>query len=584
VAATPNVPIHEYQAIIVGAGGAGLWAALELARDGVKSAVLTKLYPTRSHTGAAQGGICAALGNQEEDHWEWHMFDTVKGGDYLVDQDAAEILAKEAIETVIELEHMGLPFNRTADGKIDQRRFGGHTRNYGEGPVRRSCFAADRTGHMILQTLYQQCIKHGVEFYDEYHVVDVVIEDGVTRGVVGYRIADGELHLFRAAAVMFATGGFGRMYRITSNAFSLTGDGCALVYRHGVPLEDMEFFQFHPTGIPELGILLSEAARGEGGYLRNDTGERFMERYAPTLMELAPRDMVSRAMETEIRAGRGIGGKDFVHLDLRHLGKKVIDEKLPDITEFSRVYQGIEPITQLVPVRPTAHYGMGGIPTDLESRVVIDEQNTVLPGMYAAGECACVSVHGANRLGTNSLIDILVFGRRAGRSMATDVRAANGELPEMPAGAAEPVRDELETIRSRQRGESAQHIRLELAAAMMDDCGVFRTGATLESMTHCLRELRARYANVAIDDKGRVFNTDLLETREVGYLLDCAEATVAGALARQESRGAHFREDFPERNDADWLKHTLAYQAEGGPDIRFKPVTITRFQPKPRTY
>ncbi len=578
-----TTPVHDYQAVIVGAGGAGLWAALELARNGIKSAVLTKLYPTRSHTGAAQGGICAALGNQEEDHWEWHMFDTVKGGDYLVDQDAAEILAREAIETVIELEHMGLPFNRTADGKIDQRRFGGHTRNYGEAPVRRACFAADRTGHMILQTLYQQCIKHGVEFYDEYHVVDVVVEDGITRGVVGYRIADGELHLFRAAAVMFATGGFGRMFRVTSNAYSLTGDGVALAYRRGVPLEDMEFFQFHPTGIPELGILLSEAARGEGAYLVNDSGERFMERYAPTLMELAPRDMVSRAMEREIRAGRGIGGKDFVHMDLRHLGKKVIDEKLPDITEFSRVYQGIEPITQLVPVRPTAHYAMGGIPTDLESRVVIDEHNNVLPGMYAAGECACVSVHGANRLGTNSLIDILVFGRRAGRSMTSDVRAA-GEIPKMPAGAAEPVRAELETMRTRKRGESAQHIRIELGAHMMDDCGVFRTRQTLESMTHCLRELRERYANVAVDDKGRVFNTDLLEAREVGYLLDCAEASVAGALVREESRGAHSREDFPERNDTDWLKHTLAYRAEGGPDIRFKPVTITKFQPKPRTY
>ena len=578
-----TTPVHDYQAVIVGAGGAGLWAALELARNGIKSAVLTKLYPTRSHTGAAQGGICAALGNQEEDHWEWHMFDTVKGGDYLVDQDAAEILAREAIETVIELEHMGLPFNRTADGKIDQRRFGGHTRNYGEAPVRRACFAADRTGHMILQTIYQQCIKHGVEFYDEYHVVDVVVEDGITRGVVGYRIADGELHLFRAAAVMFATGGFGRMFRVTSNAYSLTGDGVALAYRRGVPLEDMEFFQFHPTGIPELGILLSEAARGEGAYLVNDSGERFMERYAPTLMELAPRDMVSRAMEREIRAGRGIGGKDFVHMDLRHLGKKVIDEKLPDITEFSRVYQGIEPITQLVPVRPTAHYAMGGIPTDLESRVVIDEHNNVLPGMYAAGECACVSVHGANRLGTNSLIDILVFGRRAGRSMTSDVRAA-GEIPKMPAGAAEPVRAELETMRTRKRGESAQHIRIELGAHMMDDCGVFRTRQTLESMTHCLRELRERYANVAVDDKGRVFNTDLLEAREVGYLLDCAEASVAGALVREESRGAHSREDFPERNDTDWLKHTLAYRAEGGPDIRFKPVTITKFQPKPRTY
>ncbi len=584
IAGHPAATVHEYQAVIVGAGGAGLWAALELARDGVKTAVLTKLYPTRSHTGAAQGGICAALGNQEEDHPEWHMYDTVKGGDYLVDQDAAEILAREAIDTVIELEHMGLPFNRTAEGKIDQRRFGGHTRNFGEAPVRRACYAADRTGHMILQTLYQQCIKHGVEFFDEYHVVDVVIEDGVTRGVVAYRIADGELHVFRSAAVMFATGGFGRMFRITSNAFSLTGDGCALAYRRGVPLEDMEFYQFHPTGIVGIGILLSEAARGEGAVLRNDSGERFMERYAPTLLDLAPRDMVARAMYMEIREGRGIGGKDYLHLDLTHLGKKVIDEKLPDITEFARVYQGVEPITQPVRVTPTAHYAMGGIPTNLEARVLADEQGNLLPGMYAAGECACVSVHGANRLGTNSLLDILVFGRRAGLSIAEDVRAANGELPALPAGAEEPVRAEIEALRSRRRGENAQHIRLELASEMMDNCGVFRTRATLEAMTFKLRELRGRYADIAIHDKGRVFNTELLEAREVGYLLDCAEASVAGALAREESRGAHFREDFPERNDTDWLQHTLAFRAEGGPDLRYKPVTITRFQPKPRTY
>ena len=579
-----NPPVHDYQAVIVGAGGGGLWDALELARNNIKTAVLTKLYPTRSHTGAAQGGICAALGNLEEDNPEWHMYDTVKGGDYLVDQDAADILAREAVETVIALEHMGLPFNRTPDGKIDQRRFGGHTRNFGEAPVRRACFAADRTGHMILQTLYQQCIKHGVEFYDEYHVVDLLVEDGTARGVVGYRIADGELHVFRSRAVMFATGGFGRMFRITSNAFSLTGDGCALAYRRGVPLEDMEFFQFHPTGIVGIGILLSEAARGEGGILRNDAGERFMERYAPTMLDLAPRDMVSRAIYMEIREGRGIGGKDYVHLDLTHLGRKVIDEKLPDITEFARVYQGIEPITQPVPIQPTAHYAMGGIPTDVEARVVIDEKNTVMPGLYAAGECACVSVHGANRLGTNSLLDILVFGRRAGRSMTADVRAAGDELPELPARAHEPVLAEIEGLRGRRRGENAQQIRLQLAAAMMDRCGVFRTRETLEKLTHELRDLRARYASVAVHDTGRIFNTDLLEAREVGYLLDCAEATVAGALARTESRGAHFREDFPERNDGDWLKHSLIYQAEGGPDLRYKPVTITRFQPKPRTY
>jgi succinate dehydrogenase / fumarate reductase, flavoprotein subunit len=579
-------PVHDYPAVIVGAGGAGLYAALELARSGVKTAVLSKLYPTRSHTGAAQGGICAALGNQEEDHPDWHMYDTVKGGDYLVDQDAAEILTREAIETVIELEHMGLPFNRTPDGKIDQRRFGGHTRNFGEAAVRRACFAADRTGHMILQTLYQQCIKHGVEFFDEYHVVDLVRDEGVggiTRGVVAYRIADGELHIFRSSAVMFATGGFGRMFKITSNAFALTGDGVAMCYRRGVPAQDMEFYQFHPTGIVGIGILLSEAARGEGGILRNDKGERFMERYAPTLLDLAPRDMVSRAMYMEIREGRGIGGKDYLHLDLTHLGKKVIDEKLPDITEFARVYQGVEPITQPVPIQPTAHYAMGGIPTNTDARVVGDEKNSVVPGLYAAGECACVSVHGANRLGTNSLVDILVFGRRAGLSITQDL-ASSGELPSLPADAHEPVETELEQMRTRPRGENAHKIRLELAAAMMDRCGVFRTNDGLAELSLEVRDLKSRYATVRVNDRGKVFNTDLLEAREVGYLLDCAEATVAAALARTESRGAHFREDFPERNDTDWLVHSLAYREEGGPDLRYKPVTITRFEPKPRTY
>ncbi len=578
----PERQVHEFPAVIVGAGGAGLWAALELAREGIDTAVLTKLYPTRSHTGAAQGGICAALGNHEEDHWEWHMFDTVKGGDYLVDQDAAEVLAREAIETVLELEHMGLPFNRTPDGKIDQRRFGGHTRNFGEAPVRRSCFAADRTGHMILQTLYQQCIKFGVRFFDEYHVVDLIIEGGETRGVVAYRIADGEMHVFRSPAVLLATGGFGRMFRITSNAHALTGDGPALAYRHGIPLEDMEFYQFHPTGIVGIGILLSEAARGEGGYLRNDAGERFMEKYAPKLMELGPRDVISRAMYLEVREGRGIGGGDYVHLDLTHLGRAVIEAKLPDITEFARVYQGIEPITQPVPVQPTAHYAMGGIPTDVMARVVIDEKNTALPGLYAAGECACVSVHGANRLGTNSLIDILVFGRRAGRDMARHVRR-NG-VPDVPADVAEPVRAELEALRTRPVGENPNHIRAELASVMMDECGVFRTGTSLVRAYNVVCDLKDRYRRAQVQDRGRVFNTDLLEARELGYLLDCAEATVMSAMARTESRGGHYREDYPQRDDTEWLQHSLAYRTEGRPEMRYKPVSITHFEPKPRTY
>ena len=580
---------YPFDAVVVGGGGAGLWAALELAREGVNTAVLSKLYPTRSHTGTAQGGVCAALGNLEEDHWEWHMFDTVKGGDYLVDQDAAEVLAREAIETVIELEHMGLPFNRTPDGKIDQRRFGGHTSNYGEAPVRRACFAADRTGHMILQTLYQQCIKHGVKFFDEYGVVDLLFEGGEpgsggrAAGVVAHRLADGQLHTFRAKAVLLATGGFGRMFRITSNAHSLTGDGVALCYRHGIPIQDMEFFQFHPTGIVGIGILLSEAARGEGGTLLNDKGERFMKDYAPKLMELAPRDMVSRAMYQEIRAGRGIGGKDYLYLDVRHLGRKVIEEKLPDITDFARIYQGVEPLKEPVPVQPTAHYAMGGIPTNVASEVVRDDKGTVVPGLFAAGECACVSVHGANRLGTNSLVDLLVFGRRAGRQMARYAGGVERPLPIADAG--EPVRAEMEAIRVREAGgESVAVIRKELQDVMMDNVGVYRDATLLTAALAKVKELLARYERISITDCGTVFNTELIEARELGYLLDIAHVTVVSALARTESRGAHSREDYPERDDKKWLKHTLAYRGKDGPSLRYKSVSITRFEPKPRTY
>src|SRR5215204_4809199 len=427
---------HQYDVVIVGAGGAGMRAALE-ASTRSRTAVLTKLYPTRSHTGAAQGGMCAALANVEEDNWEWHTFDTVKGGDYLADQDAVEIMCKEAIDAVLDLEKMGMPFNRTPEGRIDQRRFGGHTRDHGKAPVRRACYAADRTGHMILQTLYQNCVRLGINFFNEYYVLDLVMTevDGVEQpsGVVAYDLATGELHVFQAKAVVFATGGFGKIYKTTSNAHTLTGDGVGIIWRKGLPLEDMEFYQFHPTGLAGLGILLTEGARGEGGILRNDAGERFMERYAPTIKDLAPRDMVRRAIYTEVRQGRGCGPhKDYVLLDLTHIPADQLESKLPDITEFSRTYLGIDPVVEPVPIYPTAHYAMGGIPTDVDARALRDNKR-VVPGLFSAGEAACVSVHGANRLGTNSLLDINVFGRRAGIAAADYATTAPFiELPDSP--------------------------------------------------------------------------------------------------------------------------------------------------------
>jgi succinate dehydrogenase / fumarate reductase, flavoprotein subunit len=571
---------QKYDAVIVGAGGAGLMAALQLSHGRV--AVISKLYPVRSHTGAAQGGIGAALGNLEEDHWEWHMFDTVKGGDYLVDQDAAEILCREAVETVYDLEHWGLPFSRTPDGKIAQRPFGGHTREYGKAPVRRSCYAADRTGHMILQTCFQQCIKNDVHFYNEFHVLDLLVEEGRCAGVVALCLATGELYTFHAKAVLFATGGFGRIYRVTSNALALTGDGLAVALARGIPLEDMEFFQFHPTGIYKLGILLSEAARGEGGILRNQTGERFMERYAPTLLDLAPRDMVSRAMYREVQEGRGIEGKNYLHLDVTHLGREVLDKKLPDITDFVRTYMGIEPAKELVPVQPTAHYAMGGIPTDLEGRVVIDENNTPLPGFYAAGECACLSVHGANRLGTNSLVDILVFGRRAGRH--ADKFIQENDWVRLAPKADERGGAVLGQLMGANGTERAAVIRDLLQDQMMQKAGVFREAKGLTEMREKLKEIRHRYQQVKVDDRGRKYNTELLETIELGGMIDISETLVEGALARQESRGAHSREDFPKRDDPNWLKHTLAYQTPQGIQLKFKPVTITKFEPKERKY
>ncbi|RKN05225.1 succinate dehydrogenase flavoprotein subunit [Streptomyces radicis] len=582
--------IHTYDTVIVGAGGAGMRAAIE-ATQRSRTAVLTKLYPTRSHTGAAQGGMAAALANVEDDNWEWHTFDTVKGGDYLVDQDAAEILAKEAIDSVLDLERMGLPFNRTPDGLIDQRRFGGHSRNHGEAPVRRSCYAADRTGHMILQTLYQNCVKEGVEFFNEFYVLDLLLTtvDGVRRtaGVVAYELATGELHVFRAKAVVFASGGNGKFYKVTSNAHTLTGDGQAAAFRRGLPLEDMEFFQFHPTGIWKMGILLTEGARGEGGILRNKDGERFMEKYAPVMKDLASRDVVSRSIYTEIREGRGCGPDgDHVHLDLTHLPPEQLDAKLPDITEFARTYLGIEPYTDPIPIQPTAHYAMGGIPTNVRGEV-LSTNTDVVPGLYAAGEVACVSVHGANRLGTNSLLDINVFGRRAG--IAAAEYAADADLVELPEDPARFVADEVTRMRGATGNERVTVIRRALQETMDRNAMVFRTEQTLKEALEDITALRKRYRNVSVQDKGRRFNTDLLEALELGNLLDLAEVLVVSALARKESRGGHYREDHPHRDDVNFMRHTMAYRevdSQGNETIRldYKPVVQTRYQPQERTY
>jgi succinate dehydrogenase / fumarate reductase flavoprotein subunit len=588
-----GVHYHQFDIVIVGAGGAGMRAAIE-AGPKAKTAVISKLYPTRSHTGAAQGGMAAALANVEEDSWEWHTFDTVKGGDYLVDQDAAEILAKEAIDAVIDLENMGLPFNRTPDGKIDQRRFGGHTAEHGKTPVRRACYAADRTGHMILQTLYQNCVKFGINFFNEYYVLDLVMTevDGQQRpsGVVAYDLASGEIHVFQAKAVIFATGGFGKIYKTTSNAHTLTGDGVGIVWRKGLPLEDMEFFQFHPTGLAGLGILLSEAARGEGAILRNSEGERFMERYAPTIKDLAPRDIVARCMATEIREGRGGGpNKDYVYLDITHLDPAVIDAKLPDITEFARTYLGVEPYTEPVPVLPTAHYAMGGIPTNVRAEVLSDN-TTVVPGLYAAGECACVSVHGSNRLGTNSLLDINVFGKRAGNNAAEYVQTA--DFVPLPPNPAAWVIDMVENARASNGTERISVLRKELQDSMDRNAQVFRTEETLTEVTHVIADLRERYKNIGVQDKGKRFNTDMLEAIELGFLLDLAEVVVYSAMSRKESRGGHFREDFPTRDDENFLVHTMAYlsgdahSSLAGDHIRLdtKPVVITNYQPMERKY
>ncbi len=590
--------IHTHDAIVVGAGGSGLMAALYASR-GADVAVVSKLYPTRSHTGAAQGGVSAALGNNEEDRWEWHAYDTVKGSDYLADQDAVDVLCKEAIDAVVELEHMGLPFDRFPNGKISQRRFGGHTNNDTGKPVMRACHAADRTGHMILQTLYQQCIKNEVNFYDEYQVVDLIRVDDTIRGIVAIEISNGQFHIFHGKAVIFATGGWGRCWEVTSNAHSLTGDGAALCLRRGIPLEDMEFFQFHPTGIFKLGILITEGVRGEGGVLINSEGERFMEKYAPSIKDLASRDVVSRAIFLETKAGRGINGQNYVHLDVtpdtvnhyfkqdgytdRHIDKEYIEAKLPDIADFTKTYLGVDPTVDPMPIQPTAHYGMGGIPTNVDGEVLLNN-DTVIKGLYAAGECACVSVHGANRLGTNSLVDLVVFGRRSGMKVADYCKDA--ELLPLPEGSADEIMAEFERIRNNTGSVKHHDIRKEMQATMTENVGVFRIQENMDAAVVELAALKKKYVEeMSIDDKGALFNTDILEAWELGCLLDCAEVTAVSAANRKESRGGHARDDFPERDDENWLKHTMCYlQEDGSLTIDYKPVVIGRYEPKPRVY
>jgi len=572
--------VFQHDVVIVGSGLAGLRAAVELA-GAADVAVISKVHPTRAHSGAAQGGIAAALGNEEPDSPEWHMFDTVKGGDYLTDQDMAQILAEDAPRAIYELEHLGVPFNRRPDGTIAQRAFGGHTSEFGKSAVKRACHAADRTGRVILDTLYGQSLAKRIKVYEEFQMLDLVLAEGRAAGLVVYELATGEVHHFRARAVLLASGGIGQAFKTTSNCAGNTGEPVYAAFCRGVPLQDMEFIQFHPTGIRGLGVLISEAARGEGGVLLNGRGERFMAGYAPTIKDLAARDVVSRAIATEIRAGRGIEGRDYVHLDLTHLGPDRLAEKLSEISSFVRTYLGLDPAKELIPVQPTCHYLMGGLPTDSRGRV-LGPDLTPVPGLYAAGECACLSVHGANRLGCNSLLDLVVFGRRAGRKMAEEVPELNwANTHNDPI---RPVRDRIRELKGSSGGERPAAIRAELKAAMMKGCGIYRDRAGLAETLEKISVLKERYRRVSVDDKGLVFNQALVEAWELDSLLGLAEVMARSALAREESRGAHARSDFPDRDDDNHLRHSLVFLRDGRLEEASRPVTITKFEPKPRVY
>ncbi|HWA37558.1 MAG TPA: succinate dehydrogenase flavoprotein subunit [Burkholderiales bacterium] len=589
-----TLPVRRFDAIVVGAGGSGMRASLELARAGLKTAVLSKVFPTRSHTVAAQGGIAAPLGNSTEDNWHWHMYDTVKGSDYLGDQDAIEYMCRRAIEVVVELEHMGMPFDRLENGRIYQRPFGGHTQNYGSPKMAmRSCAAADRTGHAMLHTLYQQNVRSNTQFFVEWMALDLIVDpqDGAVVGCTALEMETGEVCIFQAKSTLLATGGGGRIYWATTNAFINTGDGIGMAARAGFPLEDMEFWQFHPTGVAGAGVLITEGVRGEGGYLLNKNGERFMERYAPNAKDLASRDVVSRAMTTEIKEGRGCGEHgDHVLLKLDHLGPEVINQRLPGIREIAIKFANADPVRDPIPVVPTVHYQMGGIPTNYMGQVVVPEGNSkeaIVPGFYAAGECACVSVHGANRLGTNSLLDLVVFGKSSGEQMLKDMRGQPAPHRALPRDAGELTLARLNRLNTATRGERVTDVLNDLRRTMQAHCGVFRFPDDLASGVSKIKEIAERAARSFIDDKSKTFNTARVEALELDNLVETAMSTIVSAEARKESRGAQARADFPERDDQSWMKHTLWYKEGNRLDykpVHTKPLSVETFEPKVRTY